>query len=89
MCTVTLAYDKKNKQAAEQLAALLATGLFTQLPDEEEEFPGLDYSDPWLYEDYGNLSPLPINKDKYSLEELRGILMNDLNSGCLPRTKHA
>jgi len=28
MCTVTLSYDKDNVKAQEQLAALLATGLF-------------------------------------------------------------
>ena len=41
MCTVTLAYDRNNEQATRQLAALLATGLFTEL-FQDDEFPDLD-----------------------------------------------
>lgn len=37
MCTVTLSYDKTNEQARQQLAALFATGLFTQLYSYNED----------------------------------------------------
>jgi hypothetical protein len=41
MCTVTLSYDQNNTLARRKLAALLATGLFSQqLPDAIE--PTLD-----------------------------------------------
>ena len=33
MCTVTLSYDQNNALARRKLAALLATGLFTQQPE--------------------------------------------------------
>ena len=37
MCTVTLSYDQNNALARRKLAALLATGLFSQLPVAEAE----------------------------------------------------
>ena len=37
MCTVTLTYDQNNALARRKLAALLATGLFTQQPDDYQE----------------------------------------------------
>ena len=42
MCTVTLTYDQNNALARRKLAALLATGLFTQQP--------VDYQEPTLEE---------------------------------------
>jgi hypothetical protein len=77
MCTITLSYDKKDAVAREKLAILLSSGLFTQL-DESSDLD-IDYNDPWLYEDHGDLPPLPEGKDHFTLEELREILINDLN----------
>lgn len=77
MCTVTLSYDKNDALARKQLAILLSTGLFTQL--DESDNPDIDDSDPWLYEDHGDLSPLPEGKETFTLEEMRNILINDLN----------
>lgn len=37
MCTVTLSYDQNNALARRKLAALLATGLFSQQTVEESE----------------------------------------------------
>ena len=62
--------------ASEKLAALLATGLFIQ-QDASTEL-NIDYSDPSLYED--NLMALPEGKDSYTPEELRTLLISDLNS---------
>lgn len=77
MCTVTLSYDRNNAMAQQQLSALLASGLFTQL--ETQNGLGIDYNDPWLYENHEDLTPLPETKETYTLEELRSILINDLN----------
>ena len=83
MCTVTLSYDAKNVKAQQALLTLLSTGLFTQMPTPGEESsvddPDIDYSDPWLYEDHGDLPPLPEGKESFNLEELRDILISDLN----------
>ena len=78
MCTVTLSYDQNNALARRKLAALLATGLFTQhnLPVE----PDIDYSDPSLYDYEAELAALPDGKESYTPEELRALLINDLNS---------
>ena len=37
MCTVTLSYDQNNALARRKLAALLATGLFSQQPVDDTE----------------------------------------------------
>ena len=39
----------------------------------------IDEDDTWLYEEHEELSPLPGNKEHYTLEELREILINDLD----------
>ena len=39
MCTVTLSYDQSNALARRKLAALLATGLFSQLPTDDTPQP--------------------------------------------------
>ena len=36
MCTVTLSYDKNNALARRKLAALLATGLFIRMAEENQ-----------------------------------------------------
>lgn len=75
MCTITLSYNENDSEANQNLAALLATGLFTQL-----DTPGdldVDYSDQSLYED--DLVGLSDEKD-CTPEELRTLLINDLNS---------
>ncbi len=74
MCTVTLSFNEKDKVASEKLAALLSTGLFVQLNRQEDL--NVDYADPTLYEDS---VPMPEEKDYYSPEELREILVSDLN----------
>ena len=74
MCTITLSYNEKDKAATEKLAALLSTGLFVQL-DKQKDLD-IDYTDPSLYDDS---SPLPEEKEFYTPEELREILINDLN----------
>lgn len=78
MCKIVLEYNEKDSIANEKLAALLATGLFTQhnLPVE----PDIDYSDPSLYDYEAELAALPDGKESYTPEELRALLINDLNS---------
>lgn len=78
MCTVTLSYDNKNSQAVGQLRALLATGLFTELNKEEEELAEIDYSDPWLWEEHGDL-PLPKDKETFTPEEVLEIILDDIH----------
>lgn len=82
MCTVTLSYDAKNAKARQALTALLSTGLFTQLPDIGEESADgdmdIDYSDPWLYEDHGDLPPLPEGKESFTLEEAYDLIVKDV-----------
>ena len=73
MCTVTLSFNEKDKVASEKLAALLSTGLFVQLNRQEDL--DIDYTDPTLYE---NSAPLPEEKEFYTPEELRDILVSDL-----------
>jgi hypothetical protein len=77
MCTITLSYNENDSVAAEKLATLLASGLFVQL-DAPRELD-IDYSDPSLYEDDG-LPALPEGKDSYTPEEVRDLLISDLNS---------
>ena len=76
MCTITLSYNENDSVANEKLAALLATGLFTQ-QDISLELD-IDYSDSSLYEE--NDLMLPEEKDGYTPEELRALLISDLNS---------
>ena len=76
MCTVTLSYDNTNAQAREKLAALLASGMFEELFPEEEQ--DIDYNDPWLYEDHGDLPMMEDSKEYYTPEELREMLIGDL-----------
>ncbi len=74
MCTITLSYNENNKVASDKLAALLQTGLFVQI-DKQEDLD-VDYADPSLYVD--NVT-LPDERESYSPEELREMLVNDLN----------
>ena len=74
MCTVKLSYDDKNEQAIKHLTALLATGLFVQLADEEEEFPGLDYNDPDLWKESEDTTP--IEKEFYTVEEVYALTID-------------
>lgn len=74
MCTITLSYNEKDKVASEKLAALLSTGLFVQL--HRQKNLDIDYTDSSLYEDS---VPLPEEKEFYTPEELREILISDLN----------
>ena len=74
MCTVTLSYNEKDKAASEKLAALLSSGLFVQINRQEDL--DIDYTDSALYE---NSVSLPEEKEFYTPEELREILVNDLN----------
>ncbi|MBR5062650.1 MAG: hypothetical protein IKX24_11000, partial [Prevotella sp.] len=73
-CIVTLSYNDKDKVASEKLAALLSTGLFVQLNRQEDL--DIDYTDSKLYE---NSAPLSDEKEFYSPEELREMLVSDLN----------
>lgn len=75
MCTITLSYNENDSVASEKLAALLATGLFIQ-QDASTELD-IDYSDSSLYEENGSM--LPEGKDSYTPEELRALLISDLN----------
>ena len=38
----------------------------------------IDYSDPWLYEDHGDLPPLPAGKETFTPEEVLDIIMKDV-----------
>ncbi len=78
MCTISLSYNENDSVANQKLAALLATGLFTRL--DGPDVSGIDYSDQSLYED--GLEALPEDKDSYTPEELRALLIKDLNSLC-------
>ena len=77
MCTITLSYNENDIVASQKLAALLATGLFIQ-HDAPKELD-IDYSDPSLYEEDDQMV-LPEGKDSYTPEELRDLLIGDLNS---------
>ena len=77
MCTITLSYNENDVVANQKLAALLATGLFIQ-HDSPKELD-IDYSDSSLYEADDQMA-LPEGKDYYTPEELRDLLISDLNS---------
>ena len=76
MCTVTLSYDQKNEKARQTLTSLFNTGLFVFVDGDDSLL--IDYSDPWLYEDHGDLPPLPEGKETFTLEEFREILLDDI-----------
>ena len=76
MCTITLSYNENDSVASEKLAALLATGLFIQHDVREER--DMVCSDPSLFED--DPIALPEEKESYTPEELRAMLIDDLNS---------
>lgn len=80
MCTVTLTYDGNNVLAQQEVAKLRATGLFIDIREREseEEFPGIDYNDPYLWEDHGDLPSLPEGKDTFTPEEAYQIIMADI-----------
>ena len=81
MCTVTLSYDGNNALAQQKMAELLATGLFVPAEDfqHEDEFPGLDFNDPLLFED----DSLPLPKDKtLTIEELEQLVVTDIQNIC-------
>lgn len=77
MCTVTLSYDKNNATARQQLESLLSTGLFyvRKTPWQRDI---IDYSDPWLYEDHGDLPQLQEGKESYTPEEVLDIIVKDV-----------
>ena len=77
MCTITLSYNENDKVASEKLAALLATGLF--IKQDSSKDLDIDYSDSSLYKD-DDMMALPEGKDSYTPEELRALLISDLNS---------
>ena len=76
MCTITLSYNENDIVASQKLAALLATGLFVQ--HEAPKELDIDYSDPSLYNEED--LALPKGKENYTPEELRALLISDLNS---------
>ncbi len=71
MCTVTLAYDKKNEHARQQLAALLATGLFIELDAEEEMNIGKIMS---------SAHDRVMQKSEYTLEEAYNLTMGEIKA---------
>ncbi len=75
MCTVTLSYDPNNVLAQQSLSALLATGQF--IVDKDID---IDDSDPWLYEEDGDL-PIPLDRN-LSLDELENLVVADIRSIC-------
>lgn len=77
MCTVTLSYDKRNAKARDLLASMIESGLF-YVNETDDENLDIDYSDPWLYEDHGDVPPLPEGKETFTPEELRTMLKEDL-----------
>ncbi|MBQ8127634.1 MAG: hypothetical protein IJ176_04465 [Prevotella sp.] len=79
MCTLTLTYDKNNAEARQALAALLRTGFFTELSSSDDDSAAvIDYSDPWLYEDHGDLPQLPADKESYTPEEALNLILEDV-----------
>lgn len=71
MCTVTLSYDKNNEQARQQLAALIASGLFLQLGPEEDS-----YVDEIMKGAYDRV----MQKDAYTLEEAYKHTMGEIKA---------
>ena len=77
MCTITLSYDSNNELAQQQLTALLSTGLFMQIDDEEGL--DIDYTDPSLFED--DVIPLPSDRN-LSIDELELLVVDDIRNIC-------
>ena len=75
MCTVTLSFNQKDKEACEKLAALLSTGLFVQLDKQED--PEIDYTDSSLYEIDPSLPEIDRNLTPQELEQL---ILEDIHS---------
>jgi hypothetical protein len=73
MCTVTLSYNENNKVAAEKLAVLLGTGLFEKLDIEDLDIAD---SDSMMSDD--ECMALSLDKESYTPEELREMLVNDV-----------
>ena len=73
MCTVTLSYNENNKMAAEKLAVLLGTGLFEKVDIEDLDIADTDS----ILSDDEDLA-LSLNKDSYTPEELREMLISDV-----------
>lgn len=76
MCTVTLSYNENNKMAAEKLAVLLGTGLFEKVDVEDLDIADTADTDSILSDDED--LALSLNKDSYTPEELREMLVNDV-----------
>ena len=70
--------------AQQKLAALLSTGLFSKIDSEDDDVAdnlAIDYSDPWLYEDHGDVLPIP--KDRtLTIDELEQLVVNDIRNIC-------
>ena len=79
MSTLNITYDKENRQAREMLATMLASGLFyVNGSDDKDADSAIDYSDPWLYEDHGDLPPMPEGKETFTPEEALDIILKDI-----------
>lgn len=79
MCTVTLSYDYDDALARQALAELLSSGLFEEVrQDGEEEFPGLDYNDPYLWEVDDDMLSLPEGKETFTPEEALELILTDI-----------
>ena len=74
MCTVTLSYNENDTLALQQLAMLLSTGHFVRVGDDNDKV--IDYTDPSLYEECAFAAE---DKEYYTPEELRKVLISDLN----------
>ena len=72
MCTVTLSYNENNKIAAEKLLILLGTGLFEKI-----DLDDLDIADNESVLSDEDLA-LSLDKDCYTPEELREMLISDI-----------
>ena len=73
MCTVTWSYNENNKVAAEKLAVLHGTGLFKKIDLEDLDIAD---SDSMLSDD--EALKLSLDRESYTPEELREMLVNDV-----------
>ena len=87
MCTVTLSYDGNNAQAREQLAALLATGLFSEeqlvndydaMDIDQLDTRDLNEADAELLKDFMQGAKQRIPNKNMSLEEAHDVVMGEL-----------